>query len=403
MARPIVVGLEIGTTKVAAAVGEMRDDGSIIITGVGKHDSTGVRKGEIVDAQNAILCVRAALTKAEEQADVDIYEVHLAVSGGRIEGDVNRGEVLVADPSRRVSADDVKAVQEVARAFTLTPDREVLHSLSQHFSIDGQDDVLHPEGMVAQRLALNMLLIHGVRVCIDNVVNVVQSVPMAVADVAFSGVCSALAVMTPEQRRSGVIVIDLGGGKTDYAVYADDVIVAAGAIGVGGDHVTNDIALAFRVSTTQAERLKREAGSAVVEAGLPASRRATVPAEGGFQGREISLKALHTVIQARVDEVFVMIRKKLAKASVLHHIGAGVILTGGGSRLANVTKNAEKVFDLPCGIGRPINVTGQAEAMENPEFSTCCGMVRYGFSEPDDVVGSWLDRLLVKGKRFFGG
>lgn len=402
MAIPPVVALEIGTSKVVALVGEMREDGHIVITGIGEHESTGVRKGEIVDLQNAALCVRAALGGAEETGKVTINQVHVAVSGGHIQGIVNSGEVPVIDPSGLIGRDDVDSVMEVAQAINLPPDREMLHTLCQHFRIDNQDDVIDPEGMVGAKLALNMLLIHGVRARLRNVINVVQNVPVDVGDVAFGGLCSAMAVLTPEQKRSGVIVVDLGGGTTDYVAYADNVVAAVGAFGLGGDHVTNDIALAFKIPNAQAERLKRESGSAVpVAAPGTVPRQVTLPPEGGFQGRSVSVKSLHAVISARVEEILVMTRKRLEKENVLHHIGAGIVLTGGAARLQGVVPLAEKVFDLPCSIGKPINVSGLAVVTDGPEFSTCCGLVQYGFEESEeDERGS---SVLGKLKKLFGG
>jgi cell division protein FtsA len=384
MAIPPVVALEIGTSKVVALVGEMREDGHIVVTGIGEHESTGVRKGEIVDLQNVALCVRAALGIAEETGKVTINQVHVAVSGGHIQGIINSGEVPVLDPSGRIAQDDVDSVMEVAQAVNLPPDREMLHTLCQHFRIDNQDDVIDPEGMVGAKLSLNMLLIHGVRARLYNVINVVRSVPVEVSDVAFSGLCSALAVLTAEQKRSGVIVVDLGGGTTDYVVYADDVVAAGGAFGLGGDHITNDIALAFKIPTSEAERLKRESGSAILDASATASKQVVLPPEGGFQGRTVNLKALHTVINARADEILVMVRKRLEKENVLHHIGAGIVLTGGGARLRGIAPLAEKIFDLPCSIGKPINVSGLAVVTDGPEYATCSGLVLYGFEESDD-------------------
>jgi len=394
------VALEIGTSKVVALVGEMREDGHIVITGMGEHESTGVRKGEIVDLQNAALCVRSALGAAEETGKVTINQVHVAVSGGHIQALINSGEVPVIDPAGRISRDDVDAVMNVAEALNLPPDREMIHTLCQHFRVDNQVGVIDPEGLVGAKLALNMLLVHGVRARLHNVINVVKSVPLEVSDAAFGGWCSALAVLTPNQKRDGAIVVDLGGGTTDYVAYSDNVVAAAGVLGVGGDHVTNDIGLAFKIPTAQAERLKRESGSAVFDPAT-GSKQVVIPAEGGFQGRTVHLKALHTVVNARVDEILVMIRKRLDKESVLHHIGAGVVLTGGGARLHGVVRLAEKIFDLPCSVGKPINVSGLAVVTEGPEYATCSGLVQYGFQESDD--GEAGSSILNKFLGFFKG
>ena len=378
MSIPPVVALEVGTSKVVALVGEMREGGHIMITGVGRHPTTGVRKGEITDLENVGVCVRTALAEAEEASKVSIRQVHLAISGGHIQSVVNRGTVPVQGKDGEITRDDVDTVMDVARAVNISPDRDVMHTICQHFCIDDQEMVIQPEGMEGAKLSLDMLVLHGVRNRLRNTVRAVRSVPMEVQDVAFSGLCSALAVLTPEQKAGGVIVIDLGGGTTDYVAYAGNVVAAAGALGVGGDHVSNDIALAFNIPLAQAESIKKESGNAIIDASSTGQRIA-LPADVGFPGRTISLRALHTVIGARMDEVLRMIRKRLVSEDIMHHIGAGVVLTGGGAHMKGVVTLAEKMFGLPCIVGRPRNVSGLVTATECPDFATCIGMVQYGF------------------------
>ena len=240
MPLPPVVGLEIGTTKVIALVGELREDGYIMITGIGERPSAGVRKGEIIDIENAAVCVQSVLEMAEESGNVSIREVLLAVSGGHIQGVVNRGTVPVLDKESGISIDDVEQVMEVARAVNLPPDREVLHTISQHYTIDGQQQVIKPEGMEGAQISVDMLVLHGVRSRLNNTVRVVRKLQVEVQDVAFAGLCSALAVLTPEQKKNGAIVIDLGGGTTDYVAYAEGVVSSVGAFGVSSQQQAGD-------------------------------------------------------------------------------------------------------------------------------------------------------------------
>jgi len=397
MSVPPIVALEIGTSKVIALVGEMREGGHIMITGMGRHPSSGVRKGEIIDLENAVVCVRSVLEAAEESGKVAIRQVHLAVSGGHIQSLVNRGTVPVLDRDGEITQEDIDQVMEVARAINLPPDRDILHTICQHFCIDDQERVLRPEGMEGAKLSMDMLVLHGVRNRLRNTVKVVRSVPMDVQDVAFSGLCSALAVLTPEQKTSGVVVIDMGGGTTDYLAYAGNVVAAAGVLGMGGDHVTNDIALSFNIPLSQAERLKQESGCAVMEA-ASASQWVALPPEVGFPGRSVSVRSLNTVINTRTDEILGMIRNCLEKENILHQLGAGVVLTGGGSHQKGIARLAEKIFGLPCSIGKPRNVSGLATATEGPEYATCVGMVQYGFrtllgQRRVSGLGSWLKGL----------
>jgi len=391
MPMPPIVGLEIGTAKTVALVGEMREDNHVMITGMGERPASGVRKGEIVDLENAVVGLRTVLEMAEESGRVSIRQVYLAVSGGHIQGLVNRGVVPVLDEDGEITRDDMEQAMEVARAVNLPADREVLHTICQHYCIDEQTRVLRPEGMEGARLALDMLVLHGIRARLNNTVRVVLSIPLSVQDVAFSGLCSALSVLTPEQKKSGVVVIDLGAGTTDYLCYYDGIVAAAGALGVGGDHITNDVALAFTIPISQAERLKRDSGSAVIAAANPA-QKVILPPAGGFSGRSVNLRALHTVINARAEEIFLMIKNRLEKAGVGHHVGAGMLLTGGGAHLKGIGELAEKVFGLPCTIGRPRHVSGLATATEGPEYAACSGLVQYGFrtngrQHADSLIG----------------
>ncbi|MCK5849549.1 MAG: cell division protein FtsA [Kiritimatiellae bacterium] len=398
MARTPVVGLEIGTSKVIAIVGELQDNGQVMITGIGEHPATGVRKGEIVDFENAGICVRAALASAEDSARVAIRQVHLGISGSHISSVINRGAVPVVEKVGEVTQWDIEQVMDIAQSINLPPDRDVLHTICQHFCIDEQHRVIKPEGMGGSRLSLDMLVIHGLRNQIHNAVKVVSGLSLDVQDIVFSGLCSGLSVLTPEQKQSGAVVIDIGGGTTDYLVYADNVVAAAGAIGVGGDHITNDIGVAFNIPTSQAEQLKRKSGSAVLD--VSNREKIEIPAEGGFPGRSVDVRSLNIVINARVDETLAMLKKRLDENGILHHVGAGILLTGGGAWMRGVSELTEKIFGLPCSIGKPVGFAGLAAGSERPQYATCSGLVQYGFRTPDKnkqgSLGGWL-------KGLFGG
>lgn len=377
-----IVALEIGTNKIAALVGEVRDDGCLLITGMGVHESRGVRKGDIIDLDTASVCVRAAIQQAEESGKVDIGEVHLAVSGGHIRGGVNAGRVRILGPDRLVTEEDVESVEEVARAMNIPDDREILHTIPQHYCIDDAHYVMNPVGMEASTLTLSMLIMHARRARIRNTVRAVRSLPLNVADVVFGGLCAGLAVLTPEQKESGVIVIDIGGGTADYVVYADSVVAASGSIAVGGDHVVNDIALGFNIPIHRAEALKKQYGCAF----SPDEDREAIslPAEVGFPSTTLKIGVLKKVIVARMQELFEMLRNEIG-ANIIRNIGAGVVLTGGLSALKGVTDLASDVFELPCAVGRPRNVSGLASATDSPEFSVCCGLILHAHraSGPD--------------------
>jgi cell division protein FtsA len=393
-----VVAVEIGSSKTVALVGEQRENGHIMITGMGECRSVGVRKGEIVDLENAEGCLRNALTSAEESGNIAINSICLALSGGHIQSSINRGTIPVLDTGGEITADDVDEVMEIARAMSLPSDREVMHTICQEFTIDDGRRVTNPEGMEGSRLDLDMLILHGVRSRLHNTVKAARDLQLDIDDVVFSGLASAVSVLTPEQKDSGVIMIDLGGGTTDFTVYADKVVAAAGTLAVGGDHVTNDIVLAFNIPIARAERLKRESGRAFADA-RDRGHQVSLPAEVGFQGRTFSLESLNTVISARVDEILRTVRKHLEERELLNRMGAGVVLTGGGAHLQGIDVLAQQVFGVPCSVGRPQAISGLTTATDAPEYATCSGLVKYGLrsdrgGQPHGILKKMLRNFL---------
>jgi len=363
---------------VRTVIGEARDDGHLMITGLGESPSRGVRKGEIVDFDNAMACVRSALQVAEESGHVLIGNVHLVISGGHIKSLINRGSVPIMNSRHEVTGSDVEHVMNTARAVSLPPDRQVLHSICQNFTVDGLEGVIDPVGMEGATLGLDMLIIHGVLTRLRNIVKVVKNIQVDVEDVAFSGLCAALAVLTPEEKDAGVLVIDLGGGTTDFVAYARNAIACAGGIGVGGDHITNDIARGLRIPTLEAEEMKEEYGSAVVELAAR-SQKIPLPVDAGMPQRSVKLSDLHTIIHLRAEETLNLVKAQVNESNLVPSLGAGIVLTGGGAHLEGITKLAEKVFGLPCRVGKPRGVTGLATVTEGPEYAATVGMVRYAF------------------------
>ena len=365
-----IVALEIGTSRVRVFVGEAREDGGLMITAVGDSASSGMRKGEMFHFDSVCSCVETALHQAEEAANLTINEVYLAMSGSQIEGMPNRGEIPV---DGEITPDHVEHVLRVAREVTLPADRQILHSMVGQYSVDGLCGV-SPVGMVGQNLAVDVLIVHGVHSRMVNLVRVVKSLRLEVTDLLFSGLCAAMSALSGEQKLQGVLLIDLGGGTTDYMVYAQAKIADAGAIGVGGDHVTNDNAKAFRLSTMEAEALKIQHGDAMVSA-AGRTRRLPLPAAAGETPRTAKLSDLQSVIHLRMEETFGLIRARLQRQNLLHLLGGGVVLTGGGAYLKNVAQLAEKVFGLPCEIGGPRNVSGLTANLSGPESATGVGAV----------------------------
>lgn len=372
-----IVALEIGTSRVRALVGEQREDGCLMVTGIGECPSRGVRKGEITDFDNALACVENVLKVAEEQSKVDVRQVHVVLSGQHMQGAVNRGTTPIIPPDSEITETDMEAVVESARTVSLPPERMVLHSIRQQFYVDDLEGVSNPEGMVGARLAVSMLILHGVRNRILDVLKVASSAGVETAENAFGGLCAALAVLSPEQKESGCLLIDMGGGTTDYVVYANRCIALAGSIGVGGDHITNDVSMVLRIPSSSAEKLKMDMGVAV-PGNEPPDQPVIIPPSGGYSGKTLRSHDVNAIISVRLEETLELVHRELVKHDLVNRMGAGVILTGGGAHLKNVCPFASSVLQLPCEIGRPRNVSGISTATEGPEYAATVGMLRYG-------------------------
>ncbi len=396
MAAHLITALEIGTTSIKVLMAEVREDGGLMIAGLGECDSRGVRKGEIVDFEKALDAVRRAMEAAEAAAHKTIGErVYLAASGGRAESHLHAGGIPVLneydEPGGEITLEDIDQALDVARKIPLADDRIRLHTLQQTFEVDGRAGIVNPERMLAEELRVGMLLIHGQRAVVENLKKLMESVPVVCADAAFGGLCSALAVLTPEQKRAGVVVIDLGGGTTDYAVYNAGLVKLAGSIAIGGDHVTADICSGLNLTRRQAETLKKESGSALINR-LQSDQNISIPAEGGFSGRVIRAAALNTIINARMEETFKLIAEKIEEEGLSGILSAGVILTGGGAAMAGLTDLAQQVFNAPCQIGRVHDCVGLSTKQEGVRFAAAIGCVRYAASQikpAPQIRGFW--------------
>jgi cell division protein FtsA len=388
MAASLITALEIGTTTVKVVMVEVCEDGGLMVVGLGECESRGVRKGEIIEFELALEAVRRALEAAEANARRSIGEqVYLAASGGRAESRLHRAGIPVLneydEAGGEISDDDIEHALDVARKAPLGDDRIRLHTLQQHFEVDGRGGIVNPVGMLAEDLKVGMLLIHGQRSTVENLKRLMQNVPVTCADAAFGGFCSALAVLTPEQKRAGSVVIDLGGGTTDYVVYNAGLVQLAGSIAVGGDHITADVCSGFNINRRQAEKLKRDAGNAVINR-LDSEKSISIPAEGGFSGQVVRSSALHAIINARMEETFLLIAEQIEEQGFSGVLNAGILLTGGGSAMEGAADLARQVFNAPAHIGRVRDCTGLATKREGARFSSVLGCVRYAASQLDD-------------------
>ena len=367
----IYAGLEIGTSKVCLVVGEPKSDGSLRILGVGQHPSAGVRKGEVIDSETVQACLSDALVRAEERSDVEINTVFLSVSGAHVEGVNNRGAIRVADGE--VSVEDLDEVKRKCREVKIPSENGFVHSIIQHYYVDGQEKIVNPVGMYGHKLEADYHIIHGVKTRIQNSIKCVREVPLEVEDIVFAPVAAAQVVLNRSIKQQGCLLLDIGGGTTDYVAFVDGAVVASGSVGVGGDHITNDIALVLKVPLARAEKLKVTYGSAWLEDIGPEER---VPIAG--EGSEtVERELICQIINARLTELLTLINNSLANDNILGKTSGGVFLTGGSSLLTGLDDLVSDIFNMPVTKSSMMKMSGPAALFDNPQYATPVGLIRY--------------------------
>jgi len=373
----VIAGLEIGTSKICVVVGELGLEGALNIIGVGQARARGVRKGEIINPGQVEEDLRTALFEAEQMANLEIRSVFLGVTGSHIRGFNNRGVHPVLSADREITTDDVEDVVKNAKAVNLPADHTVIHAVRQHFFVDGQDGITNPEGMLGARLEVDMHVIHGHANRMQNAIRLVRGTSLEVDEVVFTGTAASLALLTNEQKELGALVIDLGGGTTEYVVYAGGVIRHSGVLAVGGDHVSNDLAYGLKVPLSRAEKLKLEYGSALPVAAAK-GQTVSLTNELGLELKRINVEHLQRIMSLRLEEIFQLIAQDLEQAGLTDYLRAGVFLCGGGSRTPGIVELAENVFQMNVAPGHASAISGLTTALDQPEFAAAIGLVKFG-------------------------
>ena len=377
----IYAALEIGTTRTVLAVGEAESSGRLKVTCHAEIPSTGVRKSQILDIPQATQSIRSVLHEIERKqessgAKITIGNAFLAVSGQHVKADPFTAPVQVENA--RVNDEAINSVLRAAHTMTLPRDRELLDIIDQDYVVDSMGGIASPKGMSGRVLSLNTLQIHADRNAIQNARTAAEDAKLEIREPLFATTCAADAVLEDYERRNGVLVIDIGGGSTGYAAYTDGYAVTAGVIGVGGDHVTNDIAHAFQTTNAQAEGMKIREASAMVTADGNSPRVRVEPGENTLMdNRTVSRRALDTVVNVRMMELFTVIRETLEDHDLLHRLHAGVVLTGGGARLRDVDALAAQTLCMSVRIGKPIHVDGLDDVDFPASFATISGALLY--------------------------
>ena len=369
----IVVGLDIGTTKICAIVAEVTEDGTVNVVGVGSSPSRGLRKGVVVNIESTVESIKKAVEEAELMAAVQINSVYTGIAGSHIAGENSRG--VVALKKQEVTRLDVQRAVDTARSVAVLPsDRRILHVLPREFMVDDQDGIREPLGMSGSRLEVDVHIITGAVTSAQNIIKSVNRAGLDVVDMVLQPLASSEAVLTPEERELGVAMVDLGGGTTDLALFAEGSIRHTAVLPIGGQHLTTDLAIGLRTPQGEAERLKIRKGVALVELAKD-DEMVEVPGVGDRPARTLSRKLVAEIIEPRVEEVFDLVRREIMRTGYEGILAAGVVITGGTSMLEGMLEAAERVLDLPVRRGVPNGVGGLRDIVSNPMYATGVGLI----------------------------
>ncbi len=374
----VVVGLDIGTTKICAVVAESNDYDEIRVIGIGTTVSKGLRKGVVVDIESTVESVGKAVEEAEQMANVEIHSVFSGISGGHISGMNSRGVVPVQGKKGEISEDDVQRAVDSAKAISIPMDREVIHTIPQQFIVDGQDGVKDPRGMSGVRLEAEVHVVTGAITSAQNIIKSINRAGLEVEDIVLEPLASSLAVLTPEEKANGVVLVDIGGGTTDVVCFVNGVIHHTSVFSIGGDHLTNDISIGLRIPVSKAEEIKKKFGCAMGTL-VKEGEEFVVPGIVGRAANNMPRRILAELIELRMEELFTLIKDQLKRSNISEFIGSGIVITGGTALLVGLNEMARKIFDVPVRIGRPTNVSGLVDILDSPIYSTGVGLVQYGF------------------------
>ena len=395
------MALDIGSTKTCALVGEMDDDGGVKFAALGAAESKGWRKGQIVNLDLAVSSIRRAVEEAETIVGVPVESAVIGVAGGHVRGVNSRGGITLGAKPRDIQKEDVRRAIEAARGVTLPEDREVLHVLPQEFFLDGHDNIRDAIGMVGQRLEANVHIVTASGTATQNIVTAVNRAGVRVDDTVLEPFASAEACLTQDEHELGACLLDIGGGTTELIAYSGGVVRHTAAIPVGGDHFTNDLAVGLRTPIPEAEKIKREHAQACREL-LAQDGAIEIASVGDRPPRTIFARMVAEIIGPRAQELLMLIHDELRRAGLESQIPAGIVLTGGGSRLRGLPELAERLFNLPLRVAAPRGLAEMSEEVSQPEYATAVGLVLYG-ARARRVAGARPTGFMGKLKSMFAG
>lgn len=399
----LVVGLDIGTTKICAIVGSLTDEG-LDIVGIGTSPSKGLRKGVVINIESTVEAIRKALQEAELMAGCEIKSVFAGIAGGHIKGFNSQG--VIAIKNREVNNDDIRRVIDAAKAIAIPMDREVIHILPQEFIIDDQDGIKEPLGMSGVRLEAKVHIVTGAVASAQNIIKSCNRGAVDVADIVLEQLASSEAALSPDEKELGVALIDIGGGTTDIAIFVDGAIKHTSVLSLGGNHLTNDIAVGLRTPMGEAEKIKQRYGCCLSPM-VGKDETIEVPSVGGREPRVLSRQLLAEILEPRVEEIFTLVNREIVKSGYEDLIASGVVITGGTSILPGMPELAEQIFNLPVRRGVPQDIGGLTDVVNSPIYATGVGLVKYGsrnLQTRNFAIGqeNVFDKVVRRMKEWFG-
>jgi cell division protein FtsA len=401
----LIVGLDIGTSKIVAIVAELQPEGTVKVIGLGQHISRGLKKGVVINIESTMQSIQRALEEAELMADCKINNVYTGIAGSHIKSLNSHGMVKIKDAE--VSQMDVDRVIETARAIALPADQQILHILTQEFIIDGQEDVREPLGMSGMKLEVKVHIVTGAVAAAQNIVKCIKRCGIDVSDLILQPLASSLAVLTEDEKELGVCLVDIGGGTTDIAVFKQGAIRHTAVVPIAGDQMTNDVAVAFRTPTQSAEDIKIKHGCALRQLADP-REIVEVPGVDGREPRQLSVQTLAEVLEPRVVELYEMVLNELRRSGMEDMIASGIVITGGSAMMRGMVELGEEIFHMPVRMGLPRYVGGLSEVVSNPRYATGVGLVLMGKQQLQRHLSGQMEtnsfaRMLEKMKSWFQG
>ncbi len=401
----LIVGLDIGTSKISAIVAEVGSDGDIEIIGMGKHAARGMKKGVVVNIESTMQSIKRAIEEAELMAGCEIHSVFVGVAGSHINSLNSHGMVAIRD--KEVTTDDLERVMDAARAVAIPTDQKILHVLPQQFLIDDQEGIREPVGMSGVRLEVDVHMVTGAESAVQNIVKCIHRCDLEVDDIILEQLASSYSVLTEDEKELGVCMVDIGGGTTDVAIYQNGAIKHTRVFPVAGDQVTNDIAVALRTPTKYAEEIKIKHACALRQLTNP-EETIEVPSVGDRPPRRLARQVLAEVVEPRYEELFTLIKNELQRSGLEEFCASGVVLTGGSSKMEGAVELAEEVFHMPVRIGVPMEIEGLTDMVKDPRYATGVGLILFGKQNQehenfDFSESKGFSAILARMKKWFQG